>query len=450
MHQDTPLSASMAAPAAGPKPPSAGLRLRCLALAAGLAAFGPAQAIDFGPFSLTGFAKAEIQRGSNNCELCQKEPLENRQREWADALVYGKSFGTETTHSVLFQPYLGLKLPLAQGFRLEGLVSQRYRDGDVDIPGATYERNLGISHEEYGSLRVGAMTSRAWAVADFPYASDFGISDAWPSSGAGYALLGHAVRYTSRLFDVLDGDLVLEATYDTGPSGWKRNDPHLLELWGKYTKGGLMVDAMYQVSRNGQPVAWGHAPFIGLTSNPGDDDLLGGSGQSIVMVMARYYVNPQIEVTGGLRHNRWSGAYAVPTTFGRGGLWNNMFNVDWGGTDADGVPNPGYPARSTDLMAGLRYIRGAWTAHTGMVYLGEASTDNPSERGQSNSALINTVGLDYNFGKGLRVYGLAGMVHYGRKGLAPLSMPSNNAFTNVDPRIAKRGNWFGLGAVYTF
>jgi hypothetical protein len=29
-------------------------------------------------------------------------------------------------------------------------------------------------------------------------------------------------------------------------------------------------------------------------------------------------------------------------------------------------------------------------------------------------------------------------------------MPSNNAFTNVDPRVATRGNWVGLGAVYTF
>jgi hypothetical protein len=101
-------------------------------------------------------------------------------------------------------------------------------------------------------------------------------------------------------------------------------------------------------------------------------------------------------------------------------------------------------------MAAVRWVRGPWNVHTSVVYLGQASTDNPSERGQSNSALINSVGVSYNLGHGLQVYGLAGMVHYGRKGLAPLSMPSNNAFTNVDPRIATRGNWFGVGAVYTF
>ena len=450
MHPHTPPAAPAAARTFRGARPGVRPMLHVLGLAAGLTAFAPAQALDLGPWSLTGFVKAEIQRGSNNCELCQKEPNENRQREWADALVYGKKFGTETTHSVLFQPYLAFKQALPAGWKFNALLSQRYRDGEIDIPGAVYERNLGVSHEEYGSFSIGAMTSRSWAFTDYPFTTDFGISDAWPSSGAGYALLGHAVRYQSRPFDVLEGDLILEATYDTGPSGWRRNKPQLLELWALYTHGGLMISANYQWSRNGQPVAWGHAPFTGLTNNPADDDLMGGSGQSIAMVNARYYFTPQIEGTAGIRFNRWSGAYAVPTTFGRGGLWNNMFNVDWGGTDANGVPNPGYAARTTDVMAGLRWVKGPWSAHTGLVYLSEASTDNPSERGQSNSALINTVGLSYDVGRGLEVYALAGMVHYGRKGLAPLSMPSHNAFTNVDPRVATRGNWFGVGAVFTF
>ena len=71
-------------------------------------------------------------------------------------------------------------------------------------------------------------------------------------------------------------------------------------------------------------------------------------------------------------------AYAVQTTTGPIGQWNNMFNVDWGGT-RDGVPNPGYAARSRDFMLGLRYRVDNWTASTGMVYLGAAKTDNPSE-----------------------------------------------------------------------
>ena len=36
------------------------------------------------------------------------------------------------------------------------------------IPGAVYERNFGISHEDYGRLAIGAMTSRAWSVCARP------------------------------------------------------------------------------------------------------------------------------------------------------------------------------------------------------------------------------------------------------------------------------------------
>jgi hypothetical protein len=31
-----------------------------------------------------------------------------------------------------------------------------------------------------------------------------------------------------------------------------------------------------------------------------------------------------------------------------------------------------------------------------------------------------------------------------------LSMPSNSAFTNVDSRVAKSGNWGGVGVVFVF
>jgi hypothetical protein len=29
-------------------------------------------------------------------------------------------------------------------------------------------------------------------------------------------------------------------------------------------------------------------------------------------------------------------------------------------------------------------------------------------------------------------------------------MPGNAAFTNVDARVARTGNWFGMGVVYAF
>lgn len=421
-----------------------------LTIAAALACV-PAFALDFGPFSLNGFAKAEVQRTTNVCEDCQREAGEARHRQWADDIVYGKPFGTRESTVTLIQPYLGFKQDVGLGWQVFGLLSQRWRDGKVDLDGWLYERNVGVAHEDWGRLTVGAMTTRGWSVADYPYGSNVGLSDVWGASGAGYGLLSRAVRYMSRPLDVFEGDLRLEATYDFGKSGWKRNKPRFLEVYAQYVKGDLVVDAAVQSARNGEPVGWGKAPFGGLTPFPEDDDLLGGSSQGMAIAMARYQVNSKVEVSGGIRFNRWSGAYAVQTTTGAQGRWNSMFNVDWGGVDANGVANPGYSARSTDGMLGLRYrINDKFTVTTGLAYLGEASTDNPSERGQSNSLTVNTLGLDYDAGHGLKVYLMVGMAHYGRKGQAPLSMPSHSAFTNIDSRVATRGNWFGAGATFTF
>ena len=428
------------------------IRFQPIALALLLLSSASSQAIDFGPegmFSLTGFAKAEVQRGSNHCNDCQVFPLENKQRIWADDLVVGKPYGTSNTNVNLFQPWFGMKYDLGQGYKFNALISQRWRDGKEDIPGFWYEKNAAISHDDYGSVRVGAMTTRAWSIADYPYGTNVGVADVWGSSGAGYGLLTKAMRYTSRILDVAQGDLVLEASYDQGNRDFKIHKPQFLELYAQYHKGDLVVDAMFQDGRNGNPQAWSHGPFTSLTPNTSDDAKLGGSGQSIAMVMGRYQLDSRIELSGGLRVNRWSGAYAVITVPGAQAQWNNMFNVDWNG-QLNGVQNPGYAARSTDAMLGARYKMGQWTAHTGVAYLGKASTKNPSERGQSNAALINTLGLGYDTGRGLQVYGFVGIVNFARLGLAPMSMPGNSAFTNVDSRVTRSGNWAGLGAVYVF
>jgi hypothetical protein len=411
-----------------------------------------AHAVDFGPFTLTGFVKAETARASNQCDGCQRFPEENKQRLWADQLVPGAPYGAATNTVVLFQPWLGAKFDLGGGFRAEGLLSQRWRDGKVDIPGVLYEKHVAVSHEDRGRLAYGAMTARAWSLADYPFGTDIGLADFWGSSGAGYGLNTKALRYTSRLFDVAEGDLALEITWDRGDTRFKVNKPRFIELYAQYRKGDLALDAVYQDARNGNPQAWSHGPFTGLTPNPADDAKLGGSGQSIAMLMATYRLDARWTGYAGVRRNRWSGAYAVIT--GRdpvtgSDLWNNMFNVDWSGS-LNGVANPGYAATSVDVTLGTRWRQGPWSASVGVGLLGKARTDNPSERGQSNTALMGALGAGYDFGRGLQAYVMAGAIHYGRLGLSPMSMPGNAAFSGVDSRVSRTGNWFGAGAVYTF
>jgi hypothetical protein len=426
--------------------------------AASLGLIGNAHAIDFGPFSLTGFAKADVTRISSKCELqdCQVEKFASREFIWSDELVQGVGYGAGTTHVTLFQPYLGAKFDLPRGFKLSGLISQRWRDGKEDFKGFLYDKSIALGHEDWGRLAVGAMQTRAWSMADYPFGSDIGVGDPWASSGAGYGLLTHALRYTSRLLDVAEGDLVVEATYDQGKRrGWERNKPEFWEIWLQYRRGELGLDVMLQEGKNGPPVSFGHAPFSNLFYDAQFDPDLGGSSQGIAMIMARYKVSAKLELSGGLRANRWSGAYAKflqSRTVNPGGfdIWNNPFNVDWS-QDLGGGVYRGYEATSVDVVLGARYnITDKLAAYAGMVYLGTASTDNPSERGQSNSATFNTLGLSWDYGWGLRLNGVLGMVNYGRKGLAPLSMPSHQAFTGIDSRIEKRGTWFGVGATFTF
>ncbi len=409
-----------------------------------------AMALDLGPFTLTGFAKVEASQASNQCKTCQRFPDEARHRPWADELNQGVPYGTAGTTLSLFQPYLALKdIHIGGGFKVKGLLSQRWRDGKQDIAGVMYEQNATLHHEDYGQLQIGAFPTRGWSTADYPYGTNIGVADAWASSGSGYGLLTQAVRYGTRLFDVNSGDLYLEATYDMGSKDAKVQKPEFYELYAKYVKGPLMLDMTAQSAKNGQALAWGHAPFIGAaTTAPYQGNIVPGNKQSMVMAMARYNYNSKTDLYAGLRRNQWSGAKAVITGQNANGsyLWNDMFNID-----NAAATGQGYSASSTDMSFGVVHrFKPQWSIRAGGVYLGKAKTSNPVDRGQNNSMLLGTVGLGYEVKPGFSVYGFTGMVRYAQKGQAPLSMPSHASFTGVDSRVATTGNWLGAGLVYTF
>jgi predicted porin len=428
-------------------------RLSLCVTAIGLAF--PVHAIDFGPdgmFSFTGFAELQFGRANNQCPgiTCQISPDADRQRVWADAVVQGLPLSSSETSFNQAQFWLKAKQDIGGGFKLKGELSQKWRDGRKDVAGIWPERNLSIQHEEYGVLTIGETVSRTWQFADYPYGSNLGLSYAWASTGAGYRHLGNAIRYTSRVFDISGGDAVFEVTYDRGNSAFKINKPRFVELWAHYGKGPLSVDAMYQNTRNGVPAAFGSAAFNGPFYDAAADGKLGNSGQSVAVVQAVYQLNKKVELSAGVRHNRWSGAYQAVALAGPPLQWNFPFNVDWFGVDANGVAHPGYPAQSTDLSLGARYRMDKWIFAAGAAYFSKASTSNPVERGQSNSALVNTLQATYDYGNGFEFSVSSGMVNYSKKGLSPLSLPSNSTFNKIDSRTTKSGNWFGVGAKYTF
>jgi hypothetical protein len=427
--------------------------LRSLILGA-MVALQTAHAVDVGIFTLNGFAKVEAVRASNQCVNCQTFPNEDRQRPWADAIASGVSYGNHDSTLTLFQPYLGTQnFDLGEGFKVKGLLSQRWRGGQVDIPGVLYEKNAILTHEDYGMLQVGAFPTRSWSWADYPYGTILGLADPWASSGAGYGLLTNAVRYGTPLMDVFEGDLYLEFTYDSGSSNWRANKPALYEAVARYVKGPWMVDAIAQSADNGQAMSWGHGPFLASTTAPAFAGLAAnrvqGNHQSILMFMARYQWDVKTDLYAGLRFNSWSGSPGTiigETTPGSGVyLWNNMFNVSTGNI------GQAYPAKSTDFNFGAVYrFMPQWSIRAAAMHFGTASTSNPTERGQSNSMWLATAGLGYDVQPGFTLYGFAGLAEFARQGLAPLSMPANTAFTGIDPRVSKTGNWVGLGAVYVF
>jgi hypothetical protein len=426
-----------------------------------LSATCPSQAVDFGPdgmFSLNGFAEVTTSMQGSYCQQCQVAPsTASKQIRNSDAIIPGKAYRDTMMLNWQFQPDLGFKYDLGQGFKAGGKLSQRWREayvdgfnietrygGAVDVPDYWYNKNLSLSHEDYGTATIGSMTTRGWSVADYPYGGNVGLSSAWGASGAGYGMLSNALRVAARTLDVADGDLFLEATYDQGNTNFTRLKPEFLEIYAQYHKGDLVLDGVLQDATNGGPGAWGHAPFSAVTPFSPDDKnaALQSTHQSIAMLMARYQATGQIELTAGVRRNEWKGASLV---YNAATNWTTAFNVDFNNNNY-----PGYSAVSYDTMLGLRYRIDKWILSTGMVYLGTAETSNPSERGQSNSALINTLNANYEFGNGWLFESTFGMVHYNKRGLSPMSMPGNDAFTNVDSRITQDGRWLTIGMLYAF
>ncbi|AGX87703.1 hypothetical protein Cenrod_1618 [Candidatus Symbiobacter mobilis CR] len=409
-------------------------------------------------FVFGGFAEIRLGMRSNYCADCQWIPGQSKETPWSDAVIPGREFHSVGTTFTQIHPELAAWYPLGRGYKLGAVISQRWRNGEIDVPnmgsswtGYWYKKLIALNHDDFGKWQIGHMMTQAWSRSD-AMGNDSSLSGPLSATGAGYGMLTNAIRYTAPTVDVAKGTMTLEFTYDRGNRNFKVHTPHFLEVYGQYKQGNWLFEGIYQTTRNGTPTAWGQGPFRGLTpfNADGNNPDLVEASQGITMLMARYELDKATELMGAVRRNTWSGVDAVAVTTNPAG-WNNMFNVDWSDvTYADGKKFPGYGANSVDLMLGFKHVSGRWTTMGGLVYLGAASTDNPSERGQSNSSLVGGFGMEYDLGNKVKLTFQTGAVHYARLGLTPMSLGSNEGLNYSDSRITRDSNWYTAGVVWGF
>ncbi len=439
-----------------------------------------AQAAQFGPLSLSGFFKYEEGVANNvgttynnhsmptQCYGDSREILPNK-GQGKDCWPTG--VGTVTTPSPMLQVTAAVRHEFDNAVKIEGVVTRRIRNGSEDVVGQNwYEKYVGISYPSLGSLKLGTQMARAWSRQDgFSY--PIGLSTAWSETGAGFGFFPDALRYTSRMLYLPFGKLTLEATYATGHANNIAYDPvsngpnqstvpRMLELFAQFSNHNNLIEFTYENSHGAGQSSWGKNAFVGATNLPalivnGTDYYSSTPRQSVAILEGDHWFNPLWMLTWGVRHSYWSGS-AIQCgydpvhgycTYPSGGF--NYTQMTYKGQ----TYWPGYSASENDFLLGLSHYHGLWTYTAGMVYLGRARTDNPSNWGQDNWAVITNLGIYRKVPeiyRTLSVYGGLGYVHFGHLGPAPMSMPSNSQFSGINSMVSRSGETFTLGALLTF
>lgn len=444
---------------------------RLLAVAPALLVAGPACAAQFGPLELVGFAKDEYSL-CDNCSQGIVNPSQYDPRGVLSPPVpmvnQGGESGETGRNLGLVQLTAGLSHEFDNAFRIEGKVSARMRNGGPDIfDNWVTDLYAGVSHPQYGSLQVGKMSSRSWTRAD-SFAYPIGLSSPWAESGAGYGVYPEAVRYATREFEIPIGKLRLEATYAQADSRKPLNpeslvegppDPHLYEVFIQYSNEKNLIELIYQDSKGGRQSSFSKGAFYGAqgnTNGPVSSPEYSTPSENVLILQGNYWMNERWRFTYGLKRSEWSGQ-AQQCDFGPVSPVESVCFWDQGGFNYSDDIDKMHRAVEYDGMLGAAYVRGKWTFTAGGVYMSKASTHNPVEWGQDNTATFLNLGVyrdlpELSFSKyfKLQVYGGLGRTMFSRQGPAPLSMPSNIAFGGVDPRTSRSGNSLTIGANLNF
>jgi hypothetical protein len=442
-----------------------------LAVASILLATAPATAEQYGPLEVVGFLKNEYSF-CDNCSAGIVNPSAYDPRGVLSPPVPMVNQGgdSENTGRNLFLAQLtaGLSHEFDNAVKLEAKTSARMRNTDADIFDNWFTDIYGgISHPTYGSLQVGKMSSRSWTRSD-SFAYPLGLSSPWAESGAGFGLYPEAVRYATPEFEIPFGKIRFEASYAEADTRKPLNpgslvedppDPSLYEIFIQYSNEKNLVELIYQDSEGGRQSSFAKGAFYGaqgntngLVSSPDYEE----PSENVLILQGTYWMNESWNFTYGLRRSEWSGQ-AQQCDFGPVSTVQSACFWDQPGFNYSDELDKVYSARSWDAMLGGGYNRGKWTYTAGGVYLDKASTRNPVEWGQENTAIFVNLGIyrdlpELSFGGIFKMEAYAGLgrVMYGRQGPAPLSMPSNIAFGGVDPRTSESGNFLTIGANLNF
>ncbi|WP_022982610.1 hypothetical protein [Ideonella sp. B508-1] len=425
-------------------------------------------AYDLGPLSLDGFAKQEWTRSTHAAKAT--EPCYGDSRGVLGFPGCGASTEDVATRSAwtsMVQLDGKLKYEFDSGTTVGASLSRRWRQWKEDIVGQPWlAKGVWVDDPTWGRLDAGTMLSRAWSRQDgFSY--PIGLSTQWSETGAGFSVLKKALRYGTPMMGLGDGKLHAEvtlATNDRFHSPWNPEydanapKPRLTELFLQYSDDSNLIELVYDDARGAGMASWGKNPLVGAANLPVQTSpaVFGNANrQKMVVLEGQHWFTPQWELTWGLRSSYWSGS-ALTCDYAEkynGCVWQGGFNISPLTLQPGNTIYPGYGARTRDWMLGLSRVDGVWTTSVGVVHLGQAKTDNPTQWGQSNSAYSAKLNLSRKVPElypDLNVYGGLGFTHFDRLGPAPISAPSNTAFDGVDSRLNREAVSVTLGTVLVF
>jgi hypothetical protein len=425
----------------------------------------PAMAERFGPLDLVldvvAFAKDEVSFCDNCSEgLVNPSSFDPRGVLNPPSPMLNQGGRSDTTTSNLFLAMLniGASHEFDNAIKLEAMATGRIRGTKEDIFG-NYLIDLygGVSYPKIGSLQIGKISSRSWTRSD-SFAYPVGLSSPWAESGAGYGVFPEAVRYATPEFEIPFGRIRFETSLAKarrrGPLNPESTvvpppSPRLIEFFIQFSNEKNLVELIYQDSHGGRQSSFSKGAFFGAqgdTNGPTGSPGYRRPYENVLILQGNFWLNPTWKFTYGVKRSGWSGQQQQCDFGAVSPVKRDCFFDQPGFNYAS--DSRAHAAYEWDAMLGVSYTRKIWVFTLAGVRMNKAYTETPTEWGQSNTATFLNLGVYRKVPeiyRKMEVYAGLGRVMFGRRGPAPLSMPSNTAFGGVDPRTSESGNTLTIG-----